>query len=126
MDNREIDKLVAERVMGWRLETALSTQSKWWFIDRAGQICSCPYFSTDIADAWRVVEKIRTLVELCQGIFCDDIALAAYDDDWAVATIRAGRGHYPHAMLRIIMPTPAAICRAALKAVGVEVTDAHT
>ena len=134
MNNREIDKLVAEKVFGQHVHDYTQASAMKWRcqtcnrLDYAGQTTAPHAYSTDIAAAWLVVEKIRTLDELRQVVFCDDIALAAYDDDWAVATIRAGRGHYPDAMMRIIMPTPAAICRAALKAVRVDVTekdDAH-
>ena len=64
---RELDALVAEKVMGWTWDgkTAWSpTGSRLWMV-RKDPYWWLPYYSTDIAAAWEVVEKL-VLLENCQ------------------------------------------------------------
>jgi hypothetical protein len=55
---RELDALIAEKVMGKKLPISVG----WWTCDKLpeGSIEICPFYSTDIAAAWQVVEKIQT------------------------------------------------------------------
>jgi Phage ABA sandwich domain len=120
MNLREIDRLIAEKVMGWKIY-ADSAGYKFWSInedDSSRIICSVTSFepSTDIRDAWLVVEKLRetkifSLYDAWDGddnkIFC---AVFEYNDTYHVVDYK---GYADTA--------PLAICLAALKAVGVEV-----
>ena len=54
---RELDALIAEKVMGWRLQAEPYTC---WNLPDGDQRIYTPNFSTDIAAAWRVVEKMRS------------------------------------------------------------------
>lgn len=70
---RELDALVAERVMGWKLlpdtayghseQAAMDANKMAWFDNNndyiAGELDYDHQFSTDIAAAWQVVEKLR-------------------------------------------------------------------
>lgn len=69
---REIDLLVAERVMGWQLETdgpklrklngyiSRAEARSWWRDPEGGWHCDPPGYSSDIKDGWKVVERMRT------------------------------------------------------------------
>lgn len=89
MENREIDKLIAEKVMGWETEPF------------------GPFFpSTNIQDAWSVVEKLNF-----------DVKVTKYKDS----------GYQCHVFIPsnvqmvFAESAPMAICKAALKAVGIEI-----
>jgi hypothetical protein len=121
MDNRELDAQVAEKVMGLRIENG------WNFVTR--QIpCpdnkpGClvihhedvpvrpPAYSTDIAAAWLVVEKMEEL-----GFRVDIESGWENLREYRAYKVRFYKPHYledaqsEHA--------PLAICKAALKAVG--------
>lgn len=73
---RELDALVAEKVMGWvwwhntdadltiLVPSDQSWPDKWHFASGAGNCTKpadhgAPHYSTDIADAWEVVERLR-------------------------------------------------------------------
>ena len=70
---REIDLLVAERVMGWRLEADEPKLKKlngyfyrdedrrWWRNPEGGWFCDPPGYSSDIKDGWKVVERMRNV-----------------------------------------------------------------
>jgi hypothetical protein len=73
-----------------------------------------PHYTTDIREAWKVVEKLsrgsNRYVEIRQGKEMDGCQVAIYE-------------HYrPHDLLAVAFAdtTSEAICLAALKAVGVE------
>lgn len=64
----ELDALVAENVMGWRLERTGGTgkyrDAMRWVDDRGAVVAEVDWHwkpSIDIADAWQVVEKLRSL-----------------------------------------------------------------
>lgn len=55
---REMDALVAEKVMGWSVEEATG----YWLDDEQYIAYSSPLdFSTSIDDAWKVVEKMQDI-----------------------------------------------------------------
>lgn len=62
---RELDRLVAERVMGWRVFGTPEVYAYWTEPyegeKRLGDMPSLPRFSTDIAAAWTVVERMREM-----------------------------------------------------------------
>jgi hypothetical protein len=53
---RELDALVAEKVMGWKLLPIVH-----FVVTDIGEEVPCPRFSADIAAAWQVVEKLAAL-----------------------------------------------------------------
>lgn len=109
---RELDALVAEKVMGLNIrpvvhEYGLSPQLKLApgsinYVGTYTEIPEVPPYSTDIAAAWGVVEKLR---ERGFGF--------SLNDGW-IAWFLAGRSDW-HADAET---APHAICLAALKAVG--------
>lgn len=101
---RELDALVAEQVLGKKVELyRLCPVPYHRFKDTEQGI---PYYSTDIAAAWEVVEKVQRI----NGRFRVDIVGPCQgSDEYSV-------GFLP--MLSGYGTAPLAICRAALKAVG--------
>lgn len=113
---RELDALIAEKVMGLRSELSLaSSQQKYEQI--RNKIEHCPIYSTDIAAAWEVVEKMNLLSA--------DFKLVAYDSGYVwVAEFKTTR-EMPGTIYRETIEhkgeaesSPHAICIAALKAIG--------
>lgn len=110
----ELDALVAEKVFGWRRATY-----GWIDPDRGPYIEPAP-FSTSIASAWLVVEKMR---ERGFGLILNETpgqyraAFWRYDgkDGWSIdAWVRS-----PSPTVTVWAETaPLAICLAALKAVS--------
>lgn len=119
---RELDCEVAEKFMGWRVH---NRNTAWWVEKELetsllssggvmGLTCGTERFSpsTNIADAWRVVEKMRAM-----GFGCHITAVSNLDRTrhfWAVDfsnpnTERSGHEHDTTA-------APLAICIAALAA----------
>ena len=111
----ELDALVAEKVMGWRMDDNKHLNLAWDPKRSPNDGLRCiPDYSTDIAAAWEVVEKLDTLA-LSRG----DIADISV---WVAQFVTEGPG-YP-VNIQAIAKTPThAICLAALKAVGVEVKE---
>lgn len=104
----EMDRLVAERVMGW--EPKPPRWNGWWYYEdhRPDEDSKCFQPSTNIAHAWEVVDRMK--------IRGDDVCLDFYrsHDQWQVSTnAPKGRGSCASADT-----APLAICRAALKAVS--------
>lgn len=111
----ELDRLVADRVMGWASysygdmpeRSADGAIFDGEPLHGSGLVPFQP--STDIADAWRVVEAMRGLgfaVDIC------DVAISSTVPLWAVSFFPAGPDTEPpneHS-------APLAICRAALAA----------
>jgi hypothetical protein len=64
MDLRKLDEWIAEFVMGWKVEVIDSFWSQgdayktWYPPNGNGILHSVPYFSSNMSDAWRVVEYI--------------------------------------------------------------------
>ncbi len=108
MSDRELDALVAEKVMGYTNVRPLGDEHGTLIAHSPGACCDghgVPQFSTDIAAAWHVVEKMRERrIHLELG--------SRIDGSWLVSfgNLRAFDNSAPRA-----------VCLAALKAVGVEV-----
>ena len=128
--SREIDVQVAEKVMGWtKYVSADHTQSHvkvlremgiiyGWRIGKKDIGLDVPHFSTDIAAAWQVVEKMSK-----RGFWCqirNEFEAHGGPDCWAGFTPHSTTGwngapdHWTQADT-----APMAICLAALKAVEV-------
>ena len=108
----EMDAIVAENVMGWRWTHASEGGGPTWhgsppepndLDDISKDHSSVPPYSTNIAAAWTILEK-APLGELRR-----------LGDRWGACLYGGGGGYILGATV------PEAICRAALKAVGVEV-----
>lgn len=109
---REIDRLIAERVMGWTNVSGVGTR---FGTTPEGKVHAIvPQYSTDMSAAWEVVEKLR-LLGYQGGI------------DWA----RPESGYKCAFGASLIPPhqrqssrtetAPLAICLAALKVMGVSI-----
>lgn len=157
MNDRELDALVAEKVMGWMWVTAdgitvLAPPShmiayrenarlgKGGHIDLDARLLRCPplpHYSTDIAAAWEVIEKLYN-----RGISIEisDMRHSPEEPGWWIELVRFEPLKESDAPKWVIddlggrpvafhlwehdcgAPTaPLAICLAALKAVGVQV-----
>lgn len=124
---REIDALVAEKVMGWKCHRCIEGKyhpigEHEWFRMTIHQRASgdrpikdCDHFlaySSDISAAWEVVEKMKD-----DGFYC--VTLVSYKDahhctiEGADTTVAAHVEDAPTA--------PIALCLASLRAVGVDV-----
>jgi len=108
----ELDRLVAERVMGWREGQKETLQSLKCGIGILGEK-ALPRYSTDIAEAWKVVDKMLDGGWACE-IYSPNNPYALEDTDkWAVVFARCELlDHRAEAS-----SAPLAICRAALLAV---------
>jgi hypothetical protein len=109
MNLREIDRLVAEKVMGLKID------DYYFVLDekglREGELLN---YSTNIEDAWRVVEKLKNTGDVL-------IAKDFDDNQWEVEiTIWQNESIHKHFVVKA-ETAPLAICLAALKSVGVEV-----
>lgn len=125
---RKIDAEVAERVMGWTRHAEKPDRTDNRQIDGVlycppdypgilhGGLNVIPHYSTDISDAWLVVEKLYGQYDLaiCTAIISDSeqerqwhVVLEEKDTDHDIAIVYA--------------PTaPLALCRAALKALSID------
>lgn len=120
---RELDALVAEKVMGWRWisynnngfilvppDQHSRMKPEYVFQDKAGsrEHAGLPRYSTDIAAAWEVVEKLHEI----PGYEIIDIRLCSIG-----YAILAPMGNHMKSV-STAETAPLAICLAALKAVG--------
>lgn len=112
MTNREINALVAEHVLNLPLDKGKEDKDVPCIIIGVNPytIRSIPQYSTDISEAWKVVEKLYEedlIIELENGDFSD-----------------GGEGWYCHVpepnINQFAETAPMAICLAALKAKGID------
>lgn len=109
MDLRKLDALVAEHVMGERvIETDDCNGDDNLWLDRHDDL-ELPHYSTDIADAWELVEKILT----------DDfqVKFVNYDDN------RKWMAGWDGWNFTYGATAPLAICLAALKAKAIDISE---
>jgi len=103
---REMDALVAEKVMGWELRTFKSNGVDFWHIPGTVRCeLDAPKFSTDIGAAWEVVEKMigemwNLSLEYQSAVYWCEFGKTCVPGDGEIADT-----------------APLAICRAALLAV---------
>lgn len=115
MEPREIDRLVAEHVMGWE-EFEDSSGYKWWSLNEDGKTkiirsVRCFEPSKDIRDAWRLVEKLKIAVIPQSEDAPKDMKYLAEIDNQPF-------GNYYEAFAET---APMAICLVALKSMGVDI-----
>ena len=126
---RELDALVAEKVMGWQEFPYLILSDDRLSYCPPGPVHistvrEVPPYSTSIAAAWEVVEKLRamnsTLELYSPGALVND-EMGIHAVEWQ-ATFKSWEEPWgPHGPSVEAQTAPHAICLAALKAVGVEV-----
>lgn len=109
---RELDALVAEKVMG---ESSGYTHSR-----DNDFVVTCSRYSTDISAAWLVVEKLRDIgwsVAVCgdNGWGCTFYKVHTNGSEYIWATWKESHGPIN------ADTAPLAICLAALEAVGVDI-----
>lgn len=109
MNLREINWFVAEKVMNWHVWE--NEDGELMVTKGYGCYSHCPSFSTNIADAWPIVEKLKIAVIPQAGEPPKNMKYLAEID-------RRPLGGYYEAFAET---APLAICLVALKAVGVEV-----
>ena len=109
MTNRELDALVAEKVMGWRRR-----EGRWLVPDRVYSRRNCPRYSTSIAAAWQVVERFEERVAIEGPVTTSDIWRCSIWTSW---------DENRESSVADTTSAPRAICLAALRAVGVGVED---
>ncbi len=108
---RELDALVAEKVMGWKLAGGNAAMRAvgappYYLID--GMPRGLPHLSADIAAAWGVVEKLRA-AGLCIDVSAD------VDGRFY---LRVWRDNSLKAEIKNVDTAPLAICLAALEVVA--------
>lgn len=108
MTNREIDALVAEKVMGMLPPEGKRT---WWGLPGAhGGYSVPPHYSTDVSAAWRVVEKLHLSISPMQH------------DEHTWSWVASDKHDLNEATYYAVDATPErAICRAALRMAGINV-----
>jgi hypothetical protein len=113
---RKLDALIAEKVMGWKLcpgETYVYETP-----DGDTKAIQFHKFSENIADAWLVLEKLKADGMDIMVRWAAKHSGESYRDVWLCWIAKDGKvGDGTHADT-----APLAICLAALKAVGVEVS----
>lgn len=114
----EMDALVAEKIMNWRV---YFRNTAWWveaelenglvddWTQIKGRTCGNERFapSTNVADAWKVVEKLKFNILPIEPGWGAGTNIYIDDDIWANAST-----------------APLAICRAGLKAIMKEIENA--
>lgn len=113
----EMDRLVAVKVMGWQKPIADAAHrgnriGPWY---AGGGTWHCDPFSTDIAHAWEVVEKLTVWEHYRSGL---DIELWTEGGFWKCYFRRRDKDDKKQSTSVLEDTAPLAICKAALKAVG--------
>ncbi len=111
---RELDALVAEKVMGWH---HTGSDDRYPVDDKGRSQLYVPDYSTDIGAAWAVVERMR---ELDWRMLLENWVSSS--DAYAAFFHPQDRYRYGNHIGVTDDTAPLAICRAALRAVGYEVT----
>ncbi|WP_144641305.1 BC1872 family protein [Bacillus cereus] len=113
MNDKPIDELVAEKVMGWIKPPETSILKAMWVETPVGTVHrELPKFSTNIQDAWLVAEKfdfytIERVSGYGDGFYKVNLSVALINGTYSEVEEQA-------------KTAPMAICIAALKAVGEE------
>lgn len=113
MTDRELDALVAEKVMGFGEIVRGSVD---YYVDRFGPL---PHYSTEIDAAWRVIERVKVILRE-RHIGTPDsfvkVHLSEKGHDIECLFDRDG-----HRYIAVASTVELAICLAALRALGEEV-----
>ncbi|MGX9931978.1 BC1872 family protein [Virgibacillus salarius] len=105
MDNRTIDQLVVEKIMGFEVRNGQRVED--------GKRFGIPSYSQKIEDAWQVVKELR------ENYFEISITIGEDIINVEVSTTMDDPKKVYYAYQQESLPL--AICKAALKTVGVEV-----
>jgi hypothetical protein len=109
---RERDTLVAEHVMGWKLDKPYWSEKEVWVKSGTNYDWTENWSpSTNIADAWQVAEKLQevylyTDIRTCADFY--EVWITDHANDSATETFATPK-------------LPEAICLASLKAMGIEI-----
>jgi len=108
---RELDALVAEKVMGWKRLDLGPINGIRWIKGKDVIESEFPFsYSTDISAAWEVVEKLRAV-----GV---EIVVVAHSVKFSCCVNDTETGKT--SFLSLAATAPRAICKMALRAVGVD------
>ena len=113
MKVRELDALVAEKVMGWRKDGGMwvraegRTPDGWDYASRS----VLPNFTESIQWAWQIIEKVRARKDF--ALFNLDLVPSGLGDAWDARFMMRNGPHYASDN-----SAAKAICLAALKALG--------
>jgi len=124
---REMDALVAERVMGWRIHRR---NTAWWVkaeeenentLNIMAWACGKDKWSpsTDIAAAWKVEEKLMELDKILEYLEALQVEANGTEKGLTLTNKIIGYTYNFEEIFNLIHATPAQRCRAALKALGV-------
>ena len=113
---RELDAMVAEKVMGWNIinKHMGSPPKETWDEDTVVCIAPIPHYSTDIAAAWKVVEKMQYFQKPSQMGHPLHLKYCWWVNKWW-ACVESSEA--------LEETAPLAISKAALKAVGVDMDE---
>lgn len=123
MENREIDALIAEKLFNWEwnkvnddrqmLVPPLDNERRFWtgMWENNGIPHYLPRYSTNITDAWEIVEKLHLTITPKWKVFKTNTSGTHGDTRWIGTT--NNQVWSKHDSL------PMAICKAALKSVGI-------
>lgn len=115
---RDLDALVAEKVMGWMTRgtgESISDPAEWVMPNGLRGREAPPFYSTDISAAWQVVEKMN------RDGWCFRVASASPDNNYYEGYFVKG-----DKVSQVWLDTaPHAICVAALKAVELSRPTTH-
>jgi hypothetical protein len=120
MTNREIDALIANKIFALVVRDRLTGEERPLTFDdliMSGdhlRIVTLPHYSTDIAAAWLVVEQM--IKASTNGDFHLEHLGPKDEGDWTCGTCRDDPSTWATADT-----APLAICKAALKSVGIDV-----
>jgi len=116
MNLREIDRLVAEKVMGWIPQREI--QDRILYVLQDGTHVALGWNPTaNISDAWQVVEKMKRSNFSARHRFVTELQKEVTPKELKDKNQLLDLGWM------IFYLTPKSICLAALKAVGVDVND---
>jgi hypothetical protein len=117
VDYRKIDSLVAEKVMGWHnFFNPRNGKETWWVQVEGGTYQHVKENfnpSTNISDAWQVVEKLRNEHEL-------EVIIETRECQTEVKA-KGRLGGWISDLYGIAETAPLAICLASLKAKGIDI-----
>lgn len=111
MDNGKIDELIAEKVLGWIKPPATSVLKPMWVAPPMGTVFpELPKFSTNIKDAWLIVDKWAK-----EGRY---FSIHKWIDGQYVVTLETDVVKDNFELQKSAETAPMAICLAALKSLG--------
>lgn len=109
---RELDRLIAEKVMGWKLVDPIKYPAdKYCGFPPGQQFDYIPKYSTEIAAAWPLMERITKDKRFYYGV---EMITHLHSNGWLIVVF--GESKKYHDIYVFAETAPLAICRATLKA----------